>query len=129
MLYCLFINVYEEITIESYVTNLSNQFKYFSSWAEILILFFFLFCIGLTGIIFNYQNYLVTMLCVEIMYLGITICFLIVSLITFDPKGKIYSLLLLILAASESAVGLGILIVLYRFGKAIDFLTYQTLKG
>lgn len=63
------------------------------------------------------------------MYLGITICFLIVSLITFDPKGKIYSLLLLILAASESAVGLGILIVLYRFGKAIDFLTYQTLKG
>jgi NADH:ubiquinone oxidoreductase subunit K len=33
------------------------------------------------------------------------------------------------IAASESAIGLGILIVLYRFGKSIDFYDYQELKG
>jgi len=33
------------------------------------------------------------------------------------------------IAASESAIGLGLLIVLYRFGKSIDFNDYQDLKG
>jgi NADH:ubiquinone oxidoreductase subunit K len=93
------------------------------------MLFFLLFFIGLTGIIFNYRNYLVTMLCIEIMYLGITVCFLIVGVSTADPKGQIYALILLIIAAAESAVGLGLLVVLYRFGRSIDFQDYQELKG
>jgi NADH:ubiquinone oxidoreductase subunit K len=63
------------------------------------------------------------------MYLGITICFIIVSISTSDPKGQIYAILLLILAAAESAVGLGLLIVLYRFGNSIEFQAYQKLKG
>jgi NADH-quinone oxidoreductase subunit K len=63
------------------------------------------------------------------MYLGITICFIIVSSSTTDPKGQIYALLLLILAAAESAIGLGVLIVLYRFGSSIEFQDYQELKG
>jgi len=79
--------------------------------------------------IFNYKNYLVTMFCIEIMYLGITICFVIVSVATADPKGQIYAILLLVLAAAESAIGLGILVVLYRFGSSIDFKDYQQLKG
>ena len=79
--------------------------------------------------IFNYKNYLVTMFCIELMYLGITICFVIVSVATADPKGQIYAILLLVLAAAESAIGLGILIVLYRFGSSIDFKDYQQLKG
>jgi NADH:ubiquinone oxidoreductase subunit K len=98
-------------------------------WIDYIFLFYFLFLIGLSGIIFNYKNYLVTMFCIELMYLGITICFLIVSISTSDPKGQIYAILLLILAAAESAVGLGLLIVLYRFGKSIEFQAYQELKG
>ena len=77
---------------------------------------------------FNYKNYLVTMFCIELMYLGITICFVIVSISTADPKGQIYAILLLVLAAAESAIGLGILIVLYRFGGSINFQTYHHLK-
>jgi len=69
------------------------------------------------------------MFCIELMYLGITICFIILSISTADPKGQIYALLLLILAAAESAIGLGILIVLYRFGSSIEFQGYQELKG
>jgi NADH:ubiquinone oxidoreductase subunit K len=99
------------------------------SWVDSFFLFYFLFLIGLTGILFNYKNYLVTMFCIELMYLGITICFIIVSVATADPKGQIYAIILLVLAAAESAIGLGILIVLYRFGSSIDFKDYQELKG
>ena len=91
--------------------------------------FYLLFIIGLTGIIFNYRNYLVTMYCIELMYLGITLSFIILSNATLDFKGQIYALLLIILAAAESAIGLGILIVLYRFGDSINFENYQELKG
>lgn len=98
-------------------------------WIQHLILFYLLFLLGLTGIIFNYRNYLVTMFCIELMYLGITIAFIIVSNATLDFKGQIYAILLLILAAAESAMGLGILIVLYRFGESINFDNYQELRG
>ena len=98
-------------------------------WVDSFFVFYFLFLIGLTGILFNYKNYLVTMFCIELMYLGITLCFIIVSIATADPKGQIYAILLLVLAAAESAIGLGVLIVLYRFGASIDFQEYQELKG
>jgi len=98
-------------------------------WVDYLFLFYLLFLIGLTGMMFNYKNYLVTMFCIELMYLGITVCFVIVSISTADPKGQIYAILLLVLAAAESAIGLGVLIVLYRFGASIEFQDYQQLKG
>ena len=98
-------------------------------WTDYLFLFYFLFLIGTTGIIFNYRNYLITMFCIELMYLGITFCFILVAFFTMDPKGQIYGLFFLVIAAAESAIGLGILIVLYRFGNSIDFEKYQELKG
>jgi len=79
--------------------------------------------------VFNYKNFLVTMFSIEIMYLGITICFVIVSISTADPKGQIYAILLLVLAAAESAIGLGILIVLYRLGSSINFNDYGKLSS
>ena len=118
-----------EVIIENLLNDLPTQLSLGMSWTDSLMLFFLLFFIGLTGIIFNYRNYLVTMLCIEIMYLGITVCFLIVGVATADPKGQIYALILLIIAAAESAVGLGLLVVLYRFGRSIDFQDYQELKG
>jgi NADH:ubiquinone oxidoreductase subunit K len=119
----------QEVVIENLLNDLPAQLSLGLSWTDSLMLFFLLFFIGLTGIIFNYRNYLVTMLCIEIMYLGITVCFLIVGVSTADPKGQIYALILLIIAAAESAVGLGLLVVLYRFGRSIDFQDYQELKG
>ena len=129
-------NIVRSETSETAVENLNNlmldipnQLTHVTSWTESLLLFLLLFFIGLSGIVFNYRNYLVTMLCIEIMYLGITICFLIVSVATSDPKGQIYGLILLIVAAAESAIGLGVLVVLYKFGKSIDFSDYQELRG
>jgi NADH:ubiquinone oxidoreductase subunit K len=63
------------------------------------------------------------------MYLGLILSFIFVSLAFNDPKGQIYALLLVILAASESAIGLGILIVLYSYGRSISFKDYKEING
>jgi NADH-quinone oxidoreductase subunit K len=69
------------------------------------------------------------MLSIEVMYLGIITGFAILSILTHNYLCQIYALVTLILAASESAVGLGILIVLFKFGRNVDFATYEELKG
>lgn len=79
--------------------------------------------------VFNYKNFLVTMMCVELMYLGAITGFVLYGNVCQDSRGSIYALLLLILAACESAVGLGILIVLHRFGRSITFTDYEELGG
>jgi NADH-quinone oxidoreductase subunit K len=89
---------------------------------------FALFFIGLLGIVYNYKNFLITMMAAELMYLGITVLFVLTGYY-YNNEGQIYGLLLVMIAASESAIGLGILIVLYRFGRSIDFADYQELKG
>jgi len=63
------------------------------------------------------------------MYLGLVLSFIFAGLLFNDPKGEIYALLFVVLAASESAIGLGLLIVLYNYGRSIDFQDYQNLKG
>jgi NADH-quinone oxidoreductase subunit K len=85
--------------------------------------------LGLLGIVFNYKNFLVTMMSVELMYLGAVSSFVIYGTTANDPHSLMYALTLLILAACESAIGLGLLIVLYRFGRSIDFEAYQELGG
>jgi len=110
----------------------SNEIMSFSNvstwhiWFEFSI---FLFFLGISWILLNWKNFLITMLCMELMYFGIVVSFIIWSIAASDPKGQVYALILVILAASESAIGLGVLIVLYRFGKSIDFMDYQELKG
>lgn len=69
------------------------------------------------------------MLCIEIMYLGLTINFILLALFSEDPKGQLYALFILVLVAGESALGLGLLIVLYRFGLSITFQNHQRLRG
>jgi NADH:ubiquinone oxidoreductase subunit K len=96
---------------------------------QFLALVYLVFLIGLSGLVFNHKNFLLTLFSIEIMYLGVTLAFIIISISTGDVKGQIYAILLLIIAAAESAIGLGILIVLYRFGKSINFEDYQELKG
>lgn len=81
------------------------------------------------GMIFNYQNFLVTMMCIELMYLGAISSFVLYGTVMHDVQASSYGLFFLIMAACESAVGLGVLIVLYRFGRSIDFSDYEQLGG
>jgi NADH-quinone oxidoreductase subunit K len=90
---------------------------------------YLIFLIGVFGLLFNYKNFLVSMLNIELIYLGIVTGFAVLSIIFNDFFGQIYALVILILAAAESAVGLGILIVLFKYGQTVDFAIYQELKG
>ena len=94
-----------------------------------LISFFFLvYFTGCLGIILNRNNCLLTLLCIELMYLGIIFSFIILSKIQLLSFPYVYALLILILAACESAIGLGILVNLYKSSKNVSFY-YRCLHG
>ena len=108
--------------VSNFYGEIGNGIRYFN-------LFYLIFLIGIFGIVFNYKNLLITMLSVELMYLGIVSGFAVLSFFMYDIQGQIWALVVLILAASESAVGLGLLIVLFKYGRSIDFAQYQELYG
>jgi len=84
---------------------------------------------GVLGIAFNRRNILLTMLCIEMSYLG-AIALILIGANNFDAvSGQIYALMLLILAAAESAVGLGVLITVYFYENTIDFNVFNGLRG
>jgi NADH-quinone oxidoreductase subunit K len=88
-----------------------------------------LFIFGILGMVFNYKNFLITMMCIEIMYLGAVTSFVFYGVLFQDTTALIYGLLVLVFAACESAVGLGLLVAVYRFGRAISFNALTTLGG
>lgn len=127
------------LSIWDHDAQLFNELNYqLNDWAnfielnklvDYLNLSYFLFLVGIAGIIFNYKNFLITMLSIELMYFGIICGFLFFSIIASDPTLQIYAIILLILAAAESAVGLGLLIVFFKYGRSINFSSYQELRG
>lgn len=90
---------------------------------------FVLFLCGLLGMVYNYKNFLVTIMCVEVMYLGAVTSFVLYGLAFRDPSAFIFGLLILIFGACESAVGLGLLVAVYRFDHRIDFDFFNLLGG
>jgi len=79
--------------------------------------------------VFNYKNFLVTMMSVECMYLGAVTSFVFYGLTFHDNTATVYGLLVLIFAACESAIGLGLLVSIYRFGRTIGFSSLTALGG
>ena len=61
------------------------------------------------------------MLCVELTYLGVSLVLIVSSVYLMEEIGQLYALTLIILAAAEAAVGLGLLIVIYRYERTISF--------
>lgn len=100
-----------------------------NAWSLLINFSILLFFMGIIWLLLNWKNFLITLLCIELMYFGIILAFIFVSTAYSDPKGQIYALIFVILAASESAIGLGILIVLYRLGQTIDFKDYHEIHG
>lgn len=101
----------------------------YTFFANDFILTLTLFLFGLFGIIYSSQNFLVAMLFIELMYFGLTISFLFSSAQNLNSEGQIYSIIYVVIAAAESAIGLGLLIVLYRFNGNINFQNYKLLRG
>lgn len=68
-------------------------------------------------------------MCVEVMYLGAVSSFVFYGTTSRDASSAINGLLVLIFGACESAVGLGLLVAVFRFGFRIDFLAYALIGG
>ena len=81
---------------------------------------FFLFCLGLFGIILNRQNIIIILMSIELLLLSINLNFIYFSIIVDDIIGQVFSLLILTVAAAESAIGLAIIIVFFKLSKDIS---------
>ena len=79
-----------------------------------------LFIIGILGFVLNRKNILVMIFSIEIMLLSITILVLISSTNFDDILGQTYAIYIILLAAAESAIGLGILVAYYRLRGSIS---------
>ena len=87
-----------------------------------------LFYCGIWGLAFGYKHLLFLMVFSELMLLGLSINFIIDSVINLNFNGYIYAFLILNLAAAESAIGLGLLIIIFSVKKNTSFKVLNFLK-
>jgi NADH-quinone oxidoreductase subunit K len=87
------------------------------------------FFIGVSGIIFNKKNAILILISVELMLLAINFIFLVSSVYLDDRIGQIFALLILTVAAAESSVGLGLLVVYYRIQGSVSIESINLMRG
>lgn len=90
---------------------------------------YLLFFIGLFGILWNKKNIIIMFLCIELMLFGVGLTFLYYWLFFNYTLGVVFALLILSIAAAETAIGLSIIILAYRLNRTIGFETFTVLKG
>jgi NADH-quinone oxidoreductase subunit K len=99
------------------------------SLSHFLILGAILFAISVVGIFLNRKNLLVLLMAIELMLLAVNMNFVAFSHYLQDLSGQIFVFFILTVAAAESAIGLAILIVLFRNLKSIHVDDLGSLKG
>ena len=87
------------------------------------------FFIGVSGIIFNKKNAVLVLISVELMLLAINFIFIVSSVYLDDRIGQIFALLVLTVAASESSIGLGLLVVYYRIQGSVSIESINLMRG
>ena len=88
-----------------------------------------LFLIGVLGIVLNRKNILIILMSVELMLLAVNINFVVFSVYLDDLIGQMFALVILTVAAAESAIGLAILVAYYKVRNSIAVESIQMLKG
>jgi NADH-quinone oxidoreductase subunit K len=96
---------------------------------EFLILSAILFGLGLAGIILNRKNLIVILMSIELILLAVNTNFVAFSYFVGNYVGQIFVFFVLTVAASEAAIGLAILVVLYRQRRTIEVQDLDVLKG
>ena len=94
-----------------------------------LILGAAMFCIAMAGIFLNRKNVIVILMSIELMLLAVNINLVAFSVHLNDMVGQVFALLVLTVAAAEAAIGLAILVVLFRNRRSIAVDELNTLKG
>jgi NADH-quinone oxidoreductase subunit K len=94
-----------------------------------LILGALLFAIGVVGIFLNRKNLIILLMAIELMLLAVNMNFVAFSHELGDLSGQVFVFFILTVAAAESAIGLAILVALFRNLRSINVDDLGSLKG
>jgi len=88
-----------------------------------------LFCLSMAGIFLNRKNVIILLMSIELMLPSVHLNFIAISLFLGDPAGPVFVCCILTVAAAEAAIGLAILVVLFRRRQTINGADLDTAKG
>jgi NADH-quinone oxidoreductase subunit K len=88
-----------------------------------------LFCISVAGIFINRKNIIILLMCIELMLLSVNMNFVAFSRYLGNLDGQVFVFFILTVAAAEAAIGLAILVVLFRNRGTINVAELDDLKG
>ena len=88
-----------------------------------------LFAIAVAGIFLNRKNVIVLLMCIELMLLAVNFNFVAFSRFMGNLDGQIFVFFILTVAAAEAAIGLAILVVLFRQRRSINVEELDAMKG
>jgi NADH-quinone oxidoreductase subunit K len=88
-----------------------------------------LFAIGVAGIFINRKNIIILLMSIELMLLAVNVNFVAFSRFLGDPAGQVFVFFILTVAAAESAIGLAILVTLFRNRRDINVAEIDDLRG
>jgi NADH-quinone oxidoreductase subunit K len=85
--------------------------------------------LAIAGIFLNRKNVILLLMCIELMLLAVNFSFVSFSRFLGDPDGQVFVFFVLTVAAAEAAIGLAILVVLFRQRRTVNVEDLDTLKG
>ncbi len=88
-----------------------------------------MFCLSMAGIFLNRKNVLILLMSIELMLLSVNMNFIAFSHFLGDTAGQVFVFFILTVAAAESAIGLAILVVLFRNRQTINVDDLDSLMG
>lgn len=99
------------------------------SLSEFLIFAAILFCLGIAGIILNRKNIITLLMSIELMLLAVNTNFIAFAYFLGNNTGEVFVFFILTVAAAEAAIGLAIMVLLFRNRKTIEVSKLDLLKG
>ena len=88
-----------------------------------------LFAISVAGIFINRKNMILLLMCIELMLLSVNFNFIAFSRFLDDPAGQVFVFFILTVAAAEAAIGLAILVAVFRTRSSINVEDMSSMKG
>jgi|AntRauTorcE11897_2_1112592.scaffolds.fasta_scaffold48992_2 NADH-quinone oxidoreductase subunit K len=88
-----------------------------------------IFTIGAVGLFLNRRNLILILLCLEVMLLGVSILLVAAARYAGSVSGEIFALVVLAIAAAEAAIGLALLMLIFRKHKNISADTLREMRG
>ena len=97
--------------------------------SHVLLLSGLLFSLSVAGIFLNRKNVILLLMCIELMLLSVNFNFIAFSRFLGNLDGQVFVFFILTVAAAESAIGLAILVVLFRERRSINVEELNTMQG